>query len=350
MKKASIPDGRKRMQRPIIVITRVNNQKLAPVNRELVASARRIARHTAGPICLLMAGDDLEDLAIRTAGETGLDVFWFHGDLSADNAAAFWMGIPPQPILDLDPSYICMAADAAGAEIGPALAIRLKAGCITGVEKISVRENTLCFTRKIFNGKITTTLAPDNHLTVLTIEPGAFAPDPPSPYVSEGVSSLEEHKPGRVIALPTASRPHIKQRGQFLGYKSDEAESARLNEAEVIVAAGNGIGKKENLDLLFELARLFAKSAVAGSRPVCDKKWLPLNRQVGVTGATVAPRLYIACGISGATQHIAGMKNADLIVSINTDPHAAIFGASDICIIEDLTTFIPLFIDTCRNQ
>lgn len=338
------------MQHPVVVIARINNETLAPVTRELIACARQIGRHSAAPVCLVMAGDDLHDLAKQTAGETGLDVYLFPGVSSADNAAPFWMDLPPQPLLDLNPSHICMAGDAAGAEIAPALAIRLKAGCITGVEKISVRENTLCFTRKIFNGKITATLAPDNDLTVLTIEPGAFAPDPPSPYVSESVSSLEEHKPGRVIELPATSRPHIKQPVQFLGYKSDEAESARLNEAEVIVAAGNGIEKKENLDLIVTLAGLFARSAVAGSRPVCDKKWLPLNRQVGVTGATVSPKLYIACGISGAAQHLVGMKNTDLIVSINTDPRAAIFRASDVCVIEDLTTFIPLFIDICGNQ
>lgn len=324
------------MQRPVVVITRINNGTLAPVIRELIACARQIGRHSAAPVCLVMAGDDLHDLAKRIAGKTGLDVYLFPGVSSADSAAPFWMDLPPQPLLDLNPSYICMAHDAAGAEIAPALAIRLKAGCVTGVEKISVTENTLCFTRKIFNGKITTTLAPDNDLTVLTLEPGAFAPDPPA-----------AHKPGRLLVLQA---PHTKRRVQYLGYKSDAAESAGLNEAEVIVAAGNGIGKKENLDLIVTLAGLFAKSAVAGSRPVCDKKWLPLNRQVGVTGATVAPRLYIACGISGASQHIAGMKNADLIVAVNTDPHAAIFRASDICIIEDLSTFIPLFIAIYRDE
>jgi electron transfer flavoprotein alpha subunit len=83
---------------------------------------------------------------------------------------------------------------------------------------------------------------------------------------------------------------------------------------------------------------------VAGSRPICDKKWLTYNQQVGVTGASVKPKLYIACGISGASQHTAGMRDARCIVAINTDPHAAIFNIADICIIEDLTTFIPRLI------
>ncbi len=337
------------MQRPIIVIPRINNKIPAPATKELIACARQIAKHTAAPIRMVLAGDELHALAETTAGETGLDVIWFPGNLSSDNAALFWMSLAPQPIFELNPSYICMAHGAEGTEIAPALAVRLRAGCITGVEKISGTENTLCFTRKIFNGKITATLAPANDLTVLTIEPGAFAPDPPSSHLSGRDPALQDRKPGRVIEMPPARHPHAIQPVQFLGYKSDPAESADLKEADVIVAAGNGIGGKKNLDLMYQFAGLFAKSSVAGSRPVCDKKWLPLNRQVGVTGASVAPKLYIACGISGAAQHLAGMKNADLIVSINTDPHAAIFRASDICIIEDLSTFIPLFIAIYRD-
>ncbi|MBW2616973.1 MAG: electron transfer flavoprotein subunit alpha/FixB family protein, partial [Deltaproteobacteria bacterium] len=119
-----------------------------------------------------------------------------------------------------------------------------------------------------------------------------------------------------------------------------------LTEADVIVSAGKGIGRKENLEIIERLAALFPKSAVAGSRSVCDSKWLDRNRQVGYTGATVSPKLYIAAGISGATQHIAGMRSSGFIVAINSDPNAAIFNVSDVCVVEDLTTFVPVFIDS----
>ena len=118
-----------------------------------------------------------------------------------------------------------------------------------------------------------------------------------------------------------------------------------ITEAGVIVSAGQGLGDKENLDLIYQLAALFAKSAVAGSRIVCDLGWLEYRCQVGVTGATVSPQLYIACGISGALQHVMGMRNSEYIVAINKDPAAAIFQVADICIVEDLTTFIPAFIE-----
>ncbi len=291
------------------------------------------------PVCLAMAGDDLGGPAETIAVETGLGVFIFQGGCTGDPPAFFWMNIGLDALRELNPSYLCMAHDAEGSEIGPALAVRLEAGCITGVEKITIQDDRLCFTRKIFNGKICAMGSSESDTTVLTIASGAFAADSDEPGIPLA--------PGRVTTIEASHQSHNMQ---HLGYRSDMAESKDLKAADVIVAAGNGIGEKENLDLMHQLAGLFAKSAVAGSRPVCDKKWLPLNRQVGITGATVSPKLYIACGISGAEQHLAGMKTADLIVSINTDPHAAIFRASDIGVIEDLTTFIPFFIDICRNQ
>jgi electron transfer flavoprotein alpha subunit len=126
-----------------------------------------------------------------------------------------------------------------------------------------------------------------------------------------------------------------------LGVRPVELDDTGLADARVIVSAGKGIGKKENLSLLYCLAELFSKSTVAGSRLVCDMEWLEKQRQVGITGNTVAPELYIACGISGAVQHVAGMGDAGFVVAVNTDPHAAIFNVSDICIVEDVTTFIP---------
>jgi electron transfer flavoprotein alpha subunit len=134
-------------------------------------------------------------------------------------------------------------------------------------------------------------------------------------------------------------------RAQLLEVTPAVETEAALREAEVIVAAGRGIGSEETLDQIHRLAACFARSAVAGSRPLCDLGWLKYNRQVGQTGSTVRPKLYLACGISGAYQHIAGMKDSGFIVSINRDPQAAIGQWSDLRIEEDLKTFLPLLIE-----
>ena len=153
-------------------------------------------------------------------------------------------------------------------------------------------------------------------------------------------------KPGRVSVkqVPIESRWW-----QSLGVRHSDTDSAGISQAEVIVAAGQGFGDSDNLELAHRLASLFPKSAVAGSRIVCDLGWLAYGCQVGVTGATVSPRLYIACGISGAIQHVSGMRGSEFIVAINKDPAAAIFQVADVCIVADVTTFIPTLIETCRK-
>ena len=134
-----------------------------------------------------------------------------------------------------------------------------------------------------------------------------------------------------------------------MGLKQIAMDTRGVTEADVVVAAGHGIGDRDNLDLINQLASIFAKSAIAGSRIVCDLGWLEYGCQVGVTGATVSPRLYLACGISGAIQHVTGMRGSEFIVALNKDPAAAIFQVADICVVEDLITFIPLLIETYRK-
>ena len=241
---------------------------------------------------------------------------------------------------ELKPSYICMAHNTNGLDAAPALAVKINAVCITGVEKITRADDGICFTRSIYNDRITTQLIPESRTSVLTFQPGVFKPD----------TNFNKNS-GKIT---TVNLPLFVDDYQLIKYKTNEADTAALDNADIIISAGNGIREKEDLDLIYQLAELFPKSAVTGSRPICDKKWLKYSQQVGVTGTTVKPKLYIACGISGSSQHISGMRDSRFIVSINTDPHAAIFNISDVCIIEDLTTFIPELINSfdkwCREK
>ena len=123
-----------------------------------------------------------------------------------------------------------------------------------------------------------------------------------------------------------------------------------LCQAEVVVTAGNGIQEWENLKMISDLADIFPRSAVAGTRIVCDRGWLPYSRQIGATGTTVFPKLYIGCGVSGAIQHLAGMMESETIVAINTDPHAALMNAADILVNTDLIEFIPELIEVWKNE
>jgi electron transfer flavoprotein alpha subunit len=136
---------------------------------------------------------------------------------------------------------------------------------------------------------------------------------------------------------------------QTLGTVESIHRDSALKDAEVIVSGGRGIRKRENVLLIKRLAALFPRSAIGASRSACDLGWFERKHQIGTTGQTVSPKLYIACGISGAFQHVSGMRGAQTIVAINTDRHAPIFQVAHYSIVEDLETFIPLLIEATNR-
>jgi len=302
---------------------------------ELVACARRLQALTETPIRMLSVGpQDMVD-SQKMADETGIDVLTVPIERPEAATAEVFTHVLADMAAETAPAWIVLPHTAAGLDAAPALAVKLSAACITGVEKIETADGRICFTREIFNGKLTARLTPETKNAVITAQTGAFAAEPQ--------------------AAPTAGAHTVRhvetgsKRSRFKEIFKESADTASLDQADVLVAAGNGVKEPENLELIHQLAALFAKSAVCGSRPVCDKNWLPHSRQVGVTGAIVSPRLYLACGISGASQHLAGIRQAKTIVAINKDARAAICNAADICVIEDLTTFIPLLIETYKG-
>ena len=318
------------MTQTIAVIAQHFEGQVDQVTYELVACALELQRIHPGAVKVIILGDDVEGLSQEISKITGLDVIGMqHPNLIPYNAEAY-KAILENLLLDLRSHYICIAHTNQGCDYAPALAVRLRAACITGVERVIEDHGRICFERAIYNRKILANVIPKAKATVLTVQPGAFkAPD------------FDNQVHGSVDIRTITFKP---QQSRTLEIKRTKEPDSALAEAEVIVSAGKGIGKKENLDFIFRLAKLFPKSAVGGSRPVCDMGWLEYRQQVGITGATVEPKLYIACGISGSTQHLAGMRNAGLIVALNTDPNAAIFNVANVCIVEDLTTFIPVLI------
>jgi electron transfer flavoprotein alpha subunit len=318
------------MDPTIIAVAQHFEGRLDPITYELVACALEIKQLRPMEVKAVIIGDDIEGLAREIADNTGLDVIAIQEtNLSVYNAEAY-KTILGNLLRDSHAAYVCIGHTSQGWDYAPALAIGLCAACVTGVERIIENDGRICFTRAMCNGKILANVISKTDTTVLTIQPGTFK--------STGLNS---RMPGSVDIRKWSVDSRFSR---SMGIKRTQGQDSALSEAEVIVSAGKGIGKKENLALVYRLADLFTKSVVGGSRPVCDMGWLEYRRQIGLTGATVTPKLYLACGISGASQHLAGMRGAGFIVAINTDPKAAIFNSADVCIVEDLTTFIPVFI------
>ena len=315
----------------LIIIDTINSNTPAS-SFELISFAERISDRNQSRIRVCLAGNRVGDLAAHTA-RFGHDViaiedesFRFpNPDLLADETARL--------IDEFNPGIVCLPHTMRGCQAAARVSVTAGLSCITGVESFTASERGYTYRRSIANGKATIDLCPERERTVVTVLPGTY----PLPDIV-----TTPRTPGK-ITMRTISPPSPQYRP--VGIRESEGETVRLEESDVIISAGRGIGTKENLELVRAVAKLFPNSAVGASRTVIDQKWLPYAHQVGVTGKTVAPKLYMACGISGAQQHIAGMKGSQMIVAINRDPHAAIFSIADYIIIEDLTTFLPLLVE-----
>jgi len=230
-----------------------------------------------------------------------------------------------QLILDViakeTPDLVVFIHSSYGWDLAPRVATSLKAAQFTEV----VGYENGNFTVPSCNSKLRRDLKAKSATTVVTIQAGAFTP-------------LEE-----AAGIPTVETISADSSSslEFVGYEEAEAKGLDLTKAEIIVTAGRGIGKKDNIPVIQALATAFG-GELGASRPVADNAWVDQSHQVGTTGQTVSPKLYVACGVSGAIQHLAGMKKSEFIVAINTDKDAPITEVADVLVVADVLQFAPV--------
>lgn len=219
-----------------------------------------------------------------------------------------------------NPDYIIFVHSSYGWDLAPRIAASLKAAQVS--EIVGVADGG--FEVGCCNAKMRRVVKPVTSKAILTIQSGAFNP--------QGTPSGTPE----VVKLAISSASGL----EFLGYEPAEAKDVDLAKAEIIVSAGRGIGKKDNVPVIAALAKAIG-GELGASRPVVDAGWVEHSHQVGTTGQTVSPKLYVACGISGAIQHLAGMKKSDFIVAINKDKDAPIGEVADVLVIADVMQFVP---------
>ena len=313
----------------IAVIVESHNSTVSPVSYEALTCAAELAKITDSEIICLAIGEDSPEIAQSFANVTGHCCIStiVHG-LAPYNPEAY-TSLIFNAVRATGAKWIIVAGTTWGFDFAPGLAIRLGLPCLSNVQEILIRDFRPVFRRSMFGGKVTAEFTLDGTAVIIT-QPGRFKWDSP----------CHDEKP--TIELKHAMWKEGRVR--FAGTLETEQADSSLTEASVIICAGRGIRRKENLDRLRKMAGLFTRSSIAGSRPVCDDRWLPYSMQVGQTGTTVTPDLFIACGVSGAQQHIAGMRGSRFVVAINTDSEAPIFHETDIGIVEDLESFIDCFV------
>jgi electron transfer flavoprotein alpha subunit len=236
----------------------------------------------------------------------------------------------------LDPEFVILPHTYLVRDFAPKLAARFGKGLISDCIRARVTDGRVTFSRRIFLGKIDADIVSDGAAPVFaTFQSGAYRAEQAAKGGSASVETMQVEV-GEVRMQPEPAFQEVKQ-------------AVDLTKADVIVAIGRGIKSKDNIALAEKLAEVLGGD-LAASRPICDAEWLPIDRQIGSSGQTVAPKLYIALGISGAIQHLVGMKNSGTIVAVNKDPEAPIFDIADYGIVGDLFEVLPVLTEEIKKQ
>jgi electron transfer flavoprotein alpha subunit len=318
----------------ILVVAETRESGLHPVSVEAIVAAGQLG----GPIEVVVPGHDV-DAACRDvsgydlAGVTALT----HQSLAVYSADAF-VAVLAAFVTDRAPEWVVFPHTYRSRDFVPALAARLDRSLVTDCTAIAAAADGVRFTRPMFRGKLSADVVlvgPPPGL--VTCQIGAFRAD-------EARRGSAAAAVTRVEAVVDAAKVRQAPEPAIL----EARQTVDLSQAERIVAVGRGIKAPEHLELVRTLAESLG-AEIAASRPVCDAGWLPMDRQIGSSGQTVAPRLYVALGISGAIQHLVGMKGAKTIVAVNKDPEAPIFEVADYGIVGDLFDVVPAMVAALKG-
>jgi len=322
--------GDKDAYQGVWVFAEQRNGHLHSVAYELVSEGRKLADALGTELCALCFGQAVKDTEQLVA--YGADkVYLLENALFAHPQDDVYAGKLVELIQSHRPEILLAGATSLGRSLIPRVAAILNTGLTadcTGLE-IDPENRLLLQTRPAFGGNIMATIiCPQKRPQMATVRPRALKRGEPNP-----------DREGEIVRIDLDKEP-VTSRTRLLEFVQDLTQKVNLEDADIIVSGGRGLGKAENFHIVEELADALG-AAVGASRPVVEEDWIPYSHQVGQTGKTVSPKLYVACGISGAVQHLAGMQTSEVIVAINIDPNAPIFDVATYGIVGDLFEVVP---------
>lgn len=323
------------MSNGILVFIEHRDGALNKTSLEAIAAAQSLASQLQQSVTAVIPGADVSALAQEIAAYDLAKVIQAKNDKLAQYTPDGYTDAMECVVRQLDPQLVVFPHTYLVRDFAPKLAARFEKALISDCIRAEASAGKLTFTRRIFLGKLDADVVSDGAAPVFaTFQSGAYRPD----QAAKGSGAPVEEMPvevGEIRMTPEAPFQEVKQ-------------AVDLSKADIIVAVGRGIKSKDNLALAEKLAEALGGD-LAASRPICDAEWLPIDRQIGSSGQTVAPKLYIALGISGAIQHLVGMKNSGTIVAINKDSEAPIFDIADYGIVGDLFEAVPVLTEEVKK-
>lgn len=311
----------------IFVLAEHRQGELRDITFEMLGKGQELAAALDAPLAAVLLGHGVEDFATKLTKHANQVLVVEDEQLEHFNSAAYQQ-VLAHLIAERKPSLVLIGHSACGMDLAPSLATQLDLPLATDCTGLEFEDGQLLAVREMYGGKVSARIAfRQADVYMATVRQAAFP--------------FEEGEPlgGEIIAVDSRLTEEIKSK-RFIEYVEAAVGEVDISQADVVVAVGRGIKEEDNMSLVERLAEALG-GVLAGSRPVVDAGWLPPDRQVGQSGRTVKPKLYLAVGISGASQHVVGMRASSTIVAINKDPDAPIFKVAHYGIVDDLFKVVP---------
>ncbi len=321
------------------VFAETNHGTIAPVVFELLNKAAQLAADLGVAVAAVLLGDNLDEKAQELFQRGADKVYWVESPALVRYTAENYTNVITKLINKYKPEIFLAGATTTGRSLVSRIAVNCYAGLTadcTGLE-IDKEKKILIQTRPAFGGNIMAQIISPNFRPQMATVRHKVMPESGHNPSGKGQIIKDSFDPGS-----------LDERVKFLDFIKEDIATVNLAEADIIVSGGRGLGSPDNFKIIEELAEVLG-AAVGSSRACVDAGWIPYSHQVGQTGRTVCPKIYIACGISGQIQHLVGMQSSDLIIAINKDSEAPIFKVADFGIVGDIFKVIPLFIKKLKE-
>jgi electron transfer flavoprotein alpha subunit len=329
----------KSLYKNIWVFAEQRHGELSPVVFELLGEGQKLKAKLGEKLCAVLLGDNMHAQCEKLIKHGADIVYYLESPGLKDFHDEIYTKIFSKILDEEKPSIVLMGATAIGRSFASRVAARINTGLTADCTSLDIDDKTkdLMQTRPAFGGNIMATiLTMNNRPQMATVRHKVMKP-----------SKLDENNKGQIIKKEVPESLLVS-RTKVIDFIAEQTSTVNLSEADIIVSGGRGLGDAKGFKMLEELAELIG-GAVGASRAAVDSDWIPYSHQVGQTGRTVCPKIYIACGISGAIQHLAGMQSSDMIIAINKDPMAPIFKVATYGIEGDVYDVVPEIIKKIRE-